>query len=72
MPPQSSADYNLQLDNAMRDLDSLQNDTHSDCSFIYCAKDAKNENDPSVIHPKKILADLEKQNIKWCVWIIFS
>ncbi|ELT89642.1 hypothetical protein CAPTEDRAFT_187033 [Capitella teleta] len=62
MPPQSSADYNLQLENAMRDLDSLQEDIMYDCSIIYCMKDALD--DPERIHPKRIVDDLQTEGIR--------
>ncbi|ELU16141.1 hypothetical protein CAPTEDRAFT_214304 [Capitella teleta] len=63
MPPKSNADYDLQLNNTMRDLDQLQHQFINDVAFIYCRKDI-HESDKSVVHPKRIVDDLVKKEVK--------
>jgi hypothetical protein len=63
MPPQSNADYDLQLSIAMRDLDTLQHQFTHDAAFIYCQKDAVEQE--NVIAPKRIFDDLVDRGIRW-------
>ena len=67
MPPQSSADYDLQLQTAMRDLSSLEGDMGTDAAMLYCHKDVPAEGNTSFISPHKIAADLHAKGLRWWV-----
>lgn len=63
MPPQSSADYDLQLDNAVRDLNSFKEQFTTDAAFVYCKEDCA-EGDSTIIQPKIVHQDLQNKGIK--------
>lgn len=67
MPPQSSADYDLQLENTMRDLSQLREDMAFDVAFVFCTEDAPEEEVASHVHPCKIMQDLCSRGFKWLV-----
>ena len=67
MPPQSSTDYDLQLQNAVRELQDLQEDMLCDVFFLFCEKNIPLQGDSNrLIDPKRIKDDLEtKHSFSW-------
>ena len=67
MPPQSSTDYDLQLQNTVRELQDLQEDMLCDVFFLFCEKNIPLQTDSDrLIDPKRIKDDLEtKHSFSW-------
>jgi len=70
MPPQNSSDYELQIQQAVQDLDDLGRDLGTDVFFLYCDADFPDGANTTGVHPSKIKKDLEKEGFKWFVYII--
>ena len=67
MPPQTSSDFELQLQNAVHDLDELGHDLGTDVFFLYSDANLPGSKHPESIHPRHIRDDLEKEGFKWFV-----
>ena len=72
MPPQTSSDFELQLQNAVHDLDELGHDLGTDVFFLYSEANLPNSNNPESIHPRHVRDDLEKEGFKWFVSTLCS
>ena len=64
MPPQSTGDYDLQLENTVNDLQSMEKDIGFDLFFLQCASDIPKVMDGEVIHPRKIHDQLSNSGFK--------
>ncbi len=64
MLPQSSTDYDLQLQNAVRELDSLGKDLGTDTFFLYCSANVPAEGQ-NCVSPKQVMKDLHNEGLKW-------
>ena len=67
MPPQSSTDYDLQLQNTVRELQDLQEDILCDAFFLFSEKNVpSNGSNRQIVDPKRIKEDLEqKHSFNW-------
>ena len=72
MPPQNSSDYELQIQQAVQDLDDLGRDLGTDVFFLYCDADFPDGANTTGVHPSKIKKDLEKEGFKWFVYIMYT
>ena len=68
MPPQTSSDFELQLQNAMHDLDELGHDLGTDIFFLYSDANLPDVTNPEALHPRQMRDDLEKEGFKWFVF----
>ena len=66
MPPDSTTEYDLHLQNAVRDMEDLKDDLSSDAFFLFCPANVPSEEEmDNIVHPKTIKEDLEKKHFKW-------
>ena len=64
MLPESQKDYTVQLENAMRDLNDLENDLETDLFFLYCQKDFSAESGNHV-DLNNFKAQVEQHGFQW-------
>ncbi len=68
MPPDSTADYDAQLERSIRKLKDLQDNIEIEIVMIYCAKDIPEESQlDSKISPQRIYEDLKAAGFKMFV-----
>ena len=65
MPPDSTADYDAQLERSIRKLKDLQDNIEIEVVMIYAANDIPNESECNKkISPERIYEDLKKAGFK--------
>ena len=70
MPPDSTADYDAQLERSIRKLKDLQDNIEIEIVMIYSATDIPNESQlNSRISPQQIYEDLKEAGFKMQVFI---
>ena len=57
-------DYDLQLQNTMRALDSIEETLERDVFILYCSENVPAEGDTNMIHPAQLNEDLIKHGLK--------
>ena len=64
--PSSGADYDVQLETAIQDLEDLHEDLEHDVFFMYCSKDVPEDiMDSDRVHPQRLALDLKEAGFKW-------
>ncbi|KAK2167471.1 hypothetical protein LSH36_27g04002 [Paralvinella palmiformis] len=67
IPPNSGGDFEIQMQNAVRDLTDLEETVRADVFFLLSKQNVPSLDDKDTVHPKQIKDDLEKHNISWCI-----
>ena len=70
--PQSTLEYNVQLQRGMSDLASYKEELAYDLFFMYCQSDLPLEGqNESKIHPYQVYQDQKKNGYKWYLQLLF-
>lgn len=73
MPPDSTADYDAQLERSIRKLKDLQDNIEIEIVMIYCARDIPDESQlDTKISPQRIYEDLKAAGFKMLVLLLLQ
>jgi len=65
MPPDSSTDFDMQLERSLQDLNALRADMTHDVFMVYCAANIPDiGEDDKKVAPRTIYSDLKKAGLK--------